>query len=122
MGELSMSYEHDIFYGIEKLPLEERVAVMDEAYAVNTRWWVDELNCDISWARRKIDMPYEDVMKMYSGDCHTVVIHRRGDHRPEGRYGEIGFTTMGGVSTYLWIYVTEEDLFKIIKRHKLKPR
>jgi len=105
----------DTFYTRRDLTIEDKTAILNDAYAVNTVWWVDDLQ---GWTRRRINMPFEDIMKKLDMSCHFVVIHRR---PPAGEeHGEIGFSTMKGpFSYYLWIYTTLDGLAKIITDYNL---
>lgn len=120
-NQLRMAYERDIFYDIRTLPLEDKVKIIQDAKDACREWWVDELNCSISWSRRRIKMSYEDVMKKYDQKCHTVVILRRGSD-PDQYYGEVGFTTMKGVDHFLWVILDVDKLMEIVDKHKLKPQ
>ena len=114
-------YERDIFYDVDSLTFDQRKTLLKEAYKIAKNFRVDILDCSVSWARQKIDMSFKEIMKKYDTKCHTVVIYRRGFFKEE-YIGEIAFTTMTGVSYYLWIYVTKENLDKIIKEYKLCQR
>ncbi len=99
---------------------------MNRAKELAVEWWVDELDLSKSWSRCRIEMSYEDVLKTFDDSCHFVVIHRKGFKCKKGEdynfkwKGEIGFATMTGASYYLWIWVTEKDLKKIVKEFRLE--
>lgn len=115
-------YKQHTFYTIKHLPLNRRIAIINDAYKVNTKFWVDKLDCTESCRRQCIDMSFEDIMKMFDKACHFVVIQRKGRLKDEHPYGEIGFSTMKGSPVYyLWIYTTLADLDNIVKKHNLKP-
>ena len=107
-----------IFYEKNDMTMEDKVSIINRAKELSYEWWVDKLDCSESWMRQKIDMSFEEVMEMFMPNCHFTVIHRRGIG---DWHGEIGFSTMGvGVEHFLWIYVSEGDLQKIVKEFKLE--
>lgn len=114
-------YERDIFYDVRKLSLDKKIEILNAAKLLCKEYWVDKLDCNISWARQRIDMSFDEVMKLYNPKCHTVVIYRKGSVQSE-YYGEIGFTTMSGVNFYLWIILTVDNLMNLVEKHKLKPQ
>jgi len=115
-----MEYERDIFYDVRSLSIEERIKILDAAKAAAKYCWVDKLDCSISTSRQRTDMTYEEVMRKFDDECHFVVIHRRG-YKGQEQTGEIGFCTMMGISHYLWLITSVEDLNAIVEIHKLKP-
>lgn len=113
-------HKHHVFYKIEDLSFDKRVGIINKAKKVSTKWWVDKLDCSISFSRQRVEMSYEDIMKQFTNDCHFVIIERRGYNDPY--HGEVGFVTTSGVSHYLWIYLTSEDLFIIVDEYNLEKR
>jgi len=111
-----MSYQQDIFYKVDSLSLEKKKSILELAKKLSYEYHIDKLDCSISWARRQIDMSFEEVMKKFGDSCHFVVILRKGFDCHENK-GEIGFSTMTGIDYYLFIYLTEENLEKIIKKY-----
>ena len=114
-------YYPDIFYKVGKLPLEKKIKIIEKAKDLSFEWRVDKLDCSESWSRQKIDMSYEEIMGKFDDSCHFVLIYRKGyDYWKDKEMfnhrwcGEIAFTTMASVSYYLWVYVSEEDLDKLV--------
>jgi hypothetical protein len=107
-----------VFYDIQKLKLADRKKVINDAFAVNDSWRVDELDCSKSWRRQQIEMSFEDIMKKFDKSCHFTIIHRKDITGDE--YGEIGFCTKGDPNLFLWIYTSVADLETIIASYKLK--
>lgn len=106
----------DIFYRV-RIPLETKIAICDAAKKVATTWWVDKLDCKVSFSRERIKLSYKKIMEKLTTGCHYVVIHRRDSEE----YGEIGFSTMcAKVDYFLWIHTTVEDLHKIVKQFNLE--
>lgn len=95
------------------------IKILNSANKVCIEFRVDKLDCSISWARQSIDMSYKEVMKKFDLRSHFVVIYRRGFIKEE-YIGEIGFCTMGAATSYyLWIYLSKEDLDKLVLEYKL---
>lgn len=124
-----MEYQHDIFYDAYQRPLKEKVEICNWAKERCFNWRVDELDCSKSWARKQVDMSYEDIMNKLDDDAHFVVIHRKGfenmKNKPREYMGEwcleVGFRTGGSAIDYfLWIYCKEELVHEIIKQFKLE--
>lgn len=121
-------YYNDIFYRVDDLSLEDKIKIIDKAKELSFKWNVDVLDCAVSWGRQRIDMSYDNIMKKFNDSCHFVVIHRRGyedwkdkEHFDNRWCGEIGFSTMTGVSNYLWVWLSEENLENLISIFNLKP-
>ena len=106
-----------VFYDIEKLKLADRKKIINDAFAVNDTWRVDELDCSKSWRRQPIEMSFEDIMKKFDKSCHFTVIHRK-DFSEE--YGEVGFCTMSDPSYFLWIYLPIPELDKLVFKYSLQ--
>lgn len=110
----------DIFFKTEGLTLQQKKEILEEAYKVNTKWWVDKLEVSFSWSRKRVDMPFNEILEKLRSNSHFVIIHR--NSIIDGEYAEIGFRTMAmtDVDYFLWIYINLEDLYKIVKRYKLE--
>lgn len=109
--------EHNIFYETHHLSLADKVMLLNDAFAINERWWVDILDCNISFARQKIELSFDDIMLKFHKKAHFVVIHRKGYEI----CGEIGFCTLKSPEYFLWIHLSIENLNCIIIKYNLKP-
>lgn len=67
-----MAYENDIFYNTQSLSLTEKVAIIEDAFALKTEWWVDILDCSVSWARQRIEMSFEDILLKFHSKAHFI--------------------------------------------------
>ena len=111
-------YQRDIFYDVDDLPFETKTKILMDAFAINTKWWADHLDCNVSIARQKVDMTFEEIMAKFTKKSLCCVIHRRG----YDTHGEFGFRCMGrGEDYFLWIITTVEDLIKLTERYDLSP-
>lgn len=123
----SKKYYPDEFYGIDDKPLSVIKNIMLDAKELSYSWRADILDCSISLRRKKIDISFEDMLSKMTSDCGYVFIHRRGNENWIGdpffknRWClEVGFRTMTSPDYFLWIYCTEKDMYKLIKKYKLK--
>jgi len=102
------------FYDIKKINMIELFKdAKNKAFEVR----VDILDCTKSMARQKIDMSFNEVIRMYNNKCHTVFIHRKEHWREE--YIETGFSTMNSPSYFLWINMNINHLDFFIKKYDL---
>jgi len=97
-----LDYKQHIHYNTESLSLQEKADLLIAAHAVCSYWWVDKLDCTVSYCRQKIEMPFDEIRGHLTERCHFVVIHRRGFVKP---HLEVGFCTMGLISYFLWMQV-----------------
>jgi hypothetical protein len=114
-----MEYYPDIFYDVQKISKKKLVILFQEAKLLSYKWWVDGLLND-NWAREKIDMSFEDVIKLFNktkkSNLHITFIHRKGFEKwPQ--YLEIGFSTLSGNSIFLWIDVDIKHKQYLLERY-----
>lgn len=107
-----------IFFSTKELDLNTKVSIINDSISYCSKYWIDKLDCNQSFARQKMEMSFEEIMLKFNNHCHFTVIHRQGIIEPD--YGEIGFSTMTGVSYFLWILLSIEDFYRIIKQYNLK--
>lgn len=83
-----------LFYNTDKLTKKTICELFTETKELSFSWWVDDKP---SWTRRKIDMSFDDVLKLFKKTprkkLHIVFIHRRGFNN-EDDYIEVGFSTL----------------------------
>lgn len=109
----------DTFYNTSGLTVYQRKSICYDAYECSTAWWVDKLDCKVSFLRQRVEMSYDDIIKKLARGCHFTVVHRSDIEE----YGEIGFCTMSfEPDFFLWIITTVEDLNKIVMKYGLKPK
>jgi len=107
----------NIFYQTRELSNLEKLDILRAAKEISTTWWVDILDCEESWARQRIKMSFEDICFKLS-EPHGFTIIERNCHQT---YGELGFSTFGNPSYFLWIETTIENLKKICAAHEISP-
>ena len=121
-------YFQHIFYTKEEgFSLELMEEICRDAYSKCYKWWVDEIDCNTSWARQEINMPIEDIINLiYEESIHFTIIHRRGFKKEnEKQYGnkwhiEIGFSALGPKNIFLWTNLEEDYLPYFIVKYNLK--
>lgn len=107
------------FYNTE-IPIETKISLLISAIDICDNYHVDVLDCSKSWSRQSTDLKFEDILPKLNEDCHFVVIERE-DFLSKKLSGEIGFSEMGkGPNHFLFIYLTLENLEKIITQYNLK--
>jgi len=100
------------------MSLEDKTSFLKDAYNLKTEFWVDVLDCKISFRRQRIEMSFEEVLKKFDNKCHFVVINRYSVMSKE-RYGETGFRTMADPDYFLWVCFPLEDLKMLTSKYKL---
>lgn len=121
-------FYQDIFYQTDHLNLTTKSQILEDAYQVCYNYHVDKLETG-NVQRQRTDMTFNQIFNSFDENCHFVVIYRRGfddDNQFMGRpswKGEIGFTTMnpGNDNYFLFIYLTEDQLFDLVDKFELKP-
>jgi hypothetical protein len=122
------NYEPDEFYNTQELTLEQKKEILKDARDLSFNWHVDVLDARKSWARQKIEMSFEEILKKLDDDCHFVFIHRKGFKGEgialSGEYQlEIGFATMKGEPSYfLFIHCDEKKLSEFLIKYHLEKQ
>ncbi len=113
---MNSKYKQDLFYNVKKLPLKDKIDLIETAYKIAYKWWVDELDCSKSFARQEIEMDFETIMKKFNDSAHFVFIHRRVFED----YLEIGFCTMETpIDYYLFLYLNKKHIPMFVKKYNL---
>ena len=106
------------FYKTEHLTFDEKKQILNEARKKCFIWWVDKLDCGVSWSRKKIEMSFEDIMKKFNEKSYLVITLR--DRIIEGMYIEICFKTYESPNYFLWVRMTIENEVFFINKYNLK--
>jgi len=115
-----MSYERDIFYQIDKLPLEQGMQLLRGAKELAYEWWTDILDCSVSYARQRVEMEFEEALKKVTENTFLFFIHRRGYDNWKWHL-ELGYRTMTSTPDYfLWIRVDEEKIEQLVEKYNLE--
>ena len=123
----------DVFYGLDHLDNDDLKALFRQALAFSDVAYVDKLDCEESWLRKRTSNNPEAYIDKIGSNTrgyyeHNVFIHRRGDIRDKNSDGprqwilEIGSSTMGNPPDYfLFIFVDESYLEALTTQFNLKP-
>lgn len=93
---------------MDNISLENKIKILNKAKEICNEYWVDELDCSVSFARRKINMTFDEVMSKFNDKCHFTIIHRK--NKLENHI-EVCFSTFTSPAYFLWIIVNP-DLYK----------
>lgn len=109
-----------IFYDTSGLTLEEKTQLLIDSKELSYNWQVDTLDCSKSWARQKIEMPFDEIMSKLTNKCHFVIVLRNTYGMDLENYYEVGFSTFDDPSLFLFVFVEIEKFSQIIEKFKLK--
>ena len=106
----------DIFYDTDGLTHAELEALLRKAHSVCERWWMDKLDCAVSFARQRVaDVSFEDAMRHFRHGAFFTVIHRKQVVPAYGPHLEVGFSSMERpVDYFLWIIVPLDRAAEIV--------
>lgn len=79
------------------LSLDQKLTLLRRAQDICFEWWIDILDCNKSFTRQRIDMPFDEILSKLDESSHFTVI-RRND--PGRDYIEVGFRTSGSGPDY----------------------
>lgn len=108
----------NIQYTLANHSLEQNRAILKDAFSVCYEWWVDTIP---GFQRQRIDMSFEDIMKMAVEDCYYTCFFRSREYNLGEEYYEFGFSTHTDLTHMLWIKVSPEEGSKIIEEYNI-PR
>jgi hypothetical protein len=116
-----MNYYNDIFYDVYSLDFETKKEIINWSFKNKKYWSVDKLDCSVSFARKKVEMSFEDILNKFNNSSHFIVIHRRGyvDRKEDWKL-EIGFRTMESPDYFLFIWCDEKLVGDLEKKFNLK--
>jgi hypothetical protein len=99
-------------YKTQNLTLEQKRDICQLAYESCFNWWVDTLDCSISFHRKRIDLTFEEIMEKLDETSLFFMIHRNLD--PENHL-EVGFRTGSDVEYFLWLQVDPKFIPELTK-------
>lgn len=110
----------DKFYNIHKLSLQEKKNLINDCKSICYDYWIDKLDCNVSWARQRTDLSFEDIMKKCNEGTHFVVIDR--DYYPidEKKHFEVGFRVMSNIDYFLFMWIEDDKMPSIIQKYNLE--
>lgn len=89
---------------------------MRKAHSICSEWWLDKLDCSVSFARQRVpDASFEDAMSHFVDNAFFVVIHRRQIVMADDPYLEVDFRSMEHILFFLLIIVPLDRADKIVK-------
>ncbi|WP_280746366.1 MULTISPECIES: hypothetical protein [unclassified Parabacteroides] len=110
----------DTFYNTRSLPFAQKIELLKECRNICQTWWVDKLDCSISFARQRIDISFEEIMEKFSDSAHFVVIDRKFHPLDEVKHFEIGFSAMTSpIDYFLFIWVEDEKMPEILRKYNM---
>lgn len=103
-----------LFYKHDNLSFKEKKSLMIYAQSLCTTWHYDRLE-EGCMARKPVNIDFIDAINQFKkNDLFTLVLRTY-----PNLYAEIGYSTLGSPSNYLWIHVSFEDFQSIIEKFKL---
>ena len=97
-------------YDTSHLSLSEKRVLIMLARIRGADWWVDVLDCSKSFARQRIDMPFDEIFPMLNEKCYFTIIHREQSCGFESPCLEIAFSTFTEPDYFLWMRLGVEHL------------
>ena len=109
----------NIFYKIGQLTKEEKITLFTESYEVCYKWWLDKLDCQESFRRKRIpDATFKEALSHFSENALSTMIFRSSTFTFEQPHLEIGFRSMDShVDYFLWILVSSEKSKYFIEKY-----
>lgn len=113
----------DMFYNLDHI--KDEVKFLKDCISKSYKVKADELDCNVSWARKPTKLSVKDILKISANKdnfSHYTFIVRRIVFGKEKPYIEAGIRTgiPGSVDYFLWIYIKLEKLDYFIKKYKLE--
>lgn len=91
----------------QNLSFNQKVDVLKWAYANCYDWWVDKLDCRVSFMRQKTDMSFDEVMYHFTQQSFFSIAYREAQGFADKEHIEIGFRTDcltdSDIEYFLWI-------------------
>ena len=118
---INEKYKPDILYKLDNIKNKEKFLkdCISKSYNVN----LDELDCKISFARKKTKKSLNDIFKIVKDSyfVHYIFIVRNTVFGNEKPYIEAGLSTsLSGIDYFIFIYIKYDKLDYFIKKYKLK--
>lgn len=106
---------------IQHLLLEDKCKLMQDAFLICYKWWIDILDCSKSWTRQKLEMPLSEVLQLVNDKTHFTLFYRNWQNRLVTPYYEFGFNTYEDPTHFLWIYVEKgKELNDLFDKYNIK--
>lgn len=109
------------FFNLESLSEKELKSLFSEALELSDDAYVDILDCSKSFKRQRYPelTPTEYIDKYLSSNTHNVVIDRKAYYAKGHKEGEIGSSTLKSPSLSLYIFLSLDNLYKLVDKYNL---
>ena len=102
-------------FKLSELSFDQKIALLRKAKELSTHFWVDELDCSKSFCRQKIEMSFDDAMKLFDDKAILGIYHRY--LSPENHI-EVSFRTMSSpIDYFLFLIVPVEKISELEDIH-----
>ena len=119
-----MTYTPDIFFKTEDLSMYEKQMLLIIALENSYTHHIDVLNSTESCRRKQTNISFMDMLNKVDKNTKIYVIYRKGfkstNNIHNQWHGEIGFSTMTDPNYFLFVYVNEVELNKLVKKYNLE--
>ena len=90
-----------VFYNTNPLSMEDKISLFYDCKEISYEWWVDKLDCSISYARQGVKCSFEEILGHLTEKAHVVVIDRGtwGDFNNIEHF-EVGFRSMEAIDYF----------------------
>lgn len=109
---------HGYFFEVEHLTMEQKRRLFYEAKNLSYDWRVDKLNCKYSFQRKKIEMPFESILKQFNENS-LMIIKEDYDYLEEGYKFTVMFRKSAQIDLFLWLFIKKKVSEYLIKKYKL---
>jgi hypothetical protein len=99
-----------------------RQAIM-RALQLSTSVRVDQLDCSVSWCRQPTEKSVSEIIEIWenSKGVFNCIFRDLKSFMPESEsYWDVGLSTFGPISYFLWIELKPEDGDQLVKEFDLK--
>ncbi len=100
-------------YHKKDLSIDKQKTLLTEAYEKTIGWDAWVLDCNISWARKSLDISFEEMLLKFDRMSHFTFILR---DKPESHY-ELGISSVTDPTYLLRVCVTEEVGERLLEKY-----
>jgi hypothetical protein len=107
----------NILYNQRELTFNEKSQLLREAYDFCDSWNAEILGAKENWARKEINLTFEEIMSKFDPMCHFIFAWRE---TPTYSYYQVGFVTNSDPAYFLTIRVGHEECSWVLEEFGLK--